>query len=46
MMEMDRNLKKMAKFFKFFLCIVGKSLKMIIVCSLQEISLDIFLPLL
>ena len=26
-MEMDCNLKKLANFFKFFLCIVEKSLK-------------------
>ena len=45
--EMDCNLKKLAKFFKFFLCIVEKSPKnLMIVCSSQEKSLnDIFLVL-
>ena len=41
-MEMDGNLKKLAIFFKFFLCVLEKSLKLIIVSSSLEKSLNIF----
>ena len=45
-MEVDWNLKKLASFFKFFLCIVEKSLKTdySIICSSSEKSLIFFLP--
>ena len=41
-MEMDCNLKKFANFFKFFVCILEKSLKFIMVCSSLEKNLNIF----
>ena len=35
-MEMDYNLKKLANVFKFFLCILEKSLKIYYVCFFVE----------
>ena len=44
-MEMDYNLKKLANFFKFFLCILEKSIKTDIISSSLEKSLNIFFML-
>ena len=45
---MDFNLKKLANFFKFFLCILEKlrAKNRFIVCSSLKKSVDIFLPVL
>ena len=45
-MKMDYILKKMANFFNFFPCILEKMLKLIIVWSSLEKSVNIFHPVL
>ena len=45
-MEMDCNLKKLATFFKFFMCILEKLLKFMMVCYSLEKNLNIFFQVL
>ena len=45
-MEVVCNLKKLANFFKFFLCILDKAHYSYIVRFSQEKNLDIFFPVL
>ena len=41
-MRVDWHLKKLANFFKFVLCILEKSLKLIIICYFSQKSLHNF----